>query len=95
MPFPKDARSAADVAKEEMGEPLVNYDGIDLLLKSFSTEDSAKFGQLSILECETEDGTPVRISSFSGVIANQLSRVAGKLPLLIKPTKNGNYFTIY
>lgn len=95
MSFPKGVPIAGEVAKAQQGEPIGNFDGVQLLLESYITKPSRSFGQVTVLECKTEDGESVRLSTFSEVVAEQIDAIKDHIPCIITPQKVSNYFTIY
>jgi len=95
MPFPSNIPRAADVAAEERGEPISEYEGKDLLLERYETFETDKFGGGVILYCQDENGEPVKLSTFSEVVIKQLEPLKDKLPVIITPRKVSNYYVIY
>jgi len=95
MAFDKNVPYAGDVAKAGRGETIGTYEGVKLQLNSYTTKPSKSFGQISVLECRTEDGDLVRLSTFSEVVAGQLDEIKEDIPCIITPRKVSNYYTIY
>ncbi len=94
-PFEENIRSAEDIELELRGTPIQEFVGETLQLNSVSFEESTRFGWLTSMECETEDGTPVKVASWSEVVYRQANKMKDSLPVLISPRKVANYFTLY
>lgn len=95
MGFPKELKHAAEITKDQRGQDVSKFLGIPLMLESYQIKPSRSFGALTSLECKNEEGEKVKLSTFSGVIADQAQRLEGLLPLLITVSKVANYYTIY
>jgi len=94
MPFNKEAKLAEDILREDFGERLEAYDGQTLQLNEIVIIPSQKFGNGTTLICQTEDGTTVKITTFSQVVADQVDKLKGQLPCLITPRNQGDYYTL-
>lgn len=93
MPFPKDVKHAAEVAK---GIPLDQVDGQSFLLESWlETSDPEDDIRSILMHCKDEDGEEVLLGTTSEVVRKQLKALEGKLPVLVTPTRVGRYYTIY
>ncbi len=95
MPFPKNVKNATNVANQLKGTPLIDYEGKDLLLRSYTIKTSHAYGELVTLECEDEEGVKIKLYTFSQVCVDQCRDMEGKLPLIISPRKVSNYMVIY
>lgn len=95
MPFPKNVRDATNVADELRGTPLAEHKDEKLMLRSYSVKTSQAYGDLTTMECETEDGVKIKLYTFSQVVADQCRDMDGKLPLIIMPRSVNNYMVIY
>lgn len=94
MPFPKDVKRIEDAAPDLVGHKIDEFVGVDLMLKSYKVDDTRTYGQVLRLSCETEDGNPVEIYTFSQVIADQVEKLSNLLPVIITPHKEADYFTL-
>lgn len=94
MPFPKDVSHAGEYVGTGDYITITDYEGQDLLLKEVHTEDSPEYGTRVHLLCETEGGEEITITTYSGVVLDQASKLAEHLPVVITPRKQGRYYTL-
>jgi len=95
MPFPKDAKQAADVANAQVLQ-LSKWEGGVLCLIDYEVHVTYSMGNKAILHCVTEAGEPVNLFTFSTVVLEQLEAIKGDLPnVIITPQDTGTYQTIY
>jgi hypothetical protein len=94
MPFPKDVPYGEAIRKELEGYPVDDFEGVELVLTKVEHKLTEQYGERYVLICQKEDGTTVKLATFSEVIADQIKLLGDRLPVIIKPRKEANYFTI-
>lgn len=95
MPFDKNARKADDVAEDIRGLPLDRVLDVPIQINSFTVEDTAKYGNLAHIEGQSEDGSPLKLYTFSAVVIEQLQQLEKFFPVVVTVTKPGEYFQLF